>query len=322
MLPCNNSLAAIEISVQNPVSMSAPEFRTSFDPAYGSAVEIAPGIRRLTVENPGPFTFHGTNSYIVGSDVLAVIDPGPKNEAHLENLLAAIDGRPVSHIVVTHTHLDHSPLAEELAAATGAQTVGEGRHRTSRELHLGEINALDASGDHDFLPDVRVGHGDIVHGEGWSLEAVATPGHTANHMAFALGESNVVFSGDHVMAWSTSIVAPPDGSMKDYMQSLETMLARPETVYLPGHGGRLRKAREFVRALRAHRKMREAAILARIRKGDRSIAQIVETLYRDTDPRLHGAAALSVFAHIEDLVENGTVQCQGQPSLESDYLPV
>lgn len=301
--------------------MTAPEFRTAFNPAYGKAVEVVPGVRRLTVENPGPFTFHGTNSYIVGNDTLAVIDPGPEHEPHLENLLAAINGRPVSHIVVTHTHVDHSPLTRELAAVTGARTVGEGSHRAARELHLGEVNALDASGDHEFMPDVTVSHGDIVAGDGWSLEAIATPGHTANHMAFALGGTNTVFSGDHVMAWSTSIVAPPDGSMKDYMKSLETMLVRDETLYLPGHGGRLEKAREFVRALRAHRKMREAAILSRIRKGDRTIANVVEVIYRDTDPRLHGAAALSVFAHIEDLVESGRIGCQGQPSLESEYFP-
>jgi len=301
--------------------MTAPEFRTAFDPAYGKAVEVVPGVRRLTVENPGPFTFHGTNSYIVGNDVLAVIDPGPEHESHLENLIAAIDGRPVSHIVVTHTHVDHSPLTRELAAVTGAQTVGEGPHRAARELHLGEVNALDASGDHEFMPDVTVSHGDVVAGDGWSLEAIATPGHTANHMAFALGGTNTVFSGDHVMAWSTSIVAPPDGSMKDYMQSLETMLARDETLYLPGHGGRLEKAREFVRALRAHRKMREAAILSRVRGGDRTIAEVVKVIYRETDPRLHGAAALSVFAHVEDLVESGRIGCQGQPSLEGEYFP-
>lgn len=302
--------------------MQSPDFRTSFDPAYGQAVELLPGISRLTVENPSAFTFHGTNSYIVGSDVLAIIDPGPMHEAHLENLLKAVDGRAVSHIIVTHTHVDHSPLARELALATGARTVGEGPHRAARELHPGELNPLDASGDQEFEPDMVVKHGDRIESDDWSLEAVFTPGHTTNHMAFALEGSDVLFSGDHVMAWATSIVAPPDGSMKDYMQSLETLLARDETLYLPGHGGRLEKAREFVRALRAHRKMREAAILARIRKGDRTIGEIVATIYKDTDPKLHGAAALSVLAHIEDLVGSGRVETDGQPSLEGDYRAV
>jgi glyoxylase-like metal-dependent hydrolase (beta-lactamase superfamily II) len=186
-------------------------------------------------------------------------------------------------------------------------------------LHTGEINFLDASGDREFKPDIALRHGDTVAGDGWSLEALFTPGHTANHMAFALTGRDLVFSGDHIMAWSTSIVAPPDGSMSDYMTSLETMLARPEKSYLPGHGGQLSNAREFVRALRTHRKMREAAILARIKAGDRKIRTIVQALYRDTDPRLHGAAALSVLAGVEDLLASGRIVSNGPASLESDY---
>ncbi len=303
--------------------MTSLRFKAEFDPRHGQAVEIAPGIQRITAGNQGPFTFHGTNTYLVGGREVAVIDPGPGvAHDHYEAILKALSGRTVSHIVVTHTHVDHSPLAMRLAKETGAQIYGEGPHRAARELHLGEINALDASGDREFEADVMLAHGDFISGKDFELEAVFTPGHTANHMAFALAGTDYLFSGDHVMAWATSIVAPPDGNMADYMASLETLLAREESIYLPGHGGRLDKAREFVRGLRAHRKMRETAILNRISKGDRTIREIVSEIYKDTDPRLHGAAALSVFAHMEDLLEKGKIGAEGTPGLETAYFAV
>lgn len=300
----------------------APQFDLAFEAAHGEAVAVSPNVARITARNPGPFTFHGTNSYLVGRRTLAVIDPGPDDEAHLQALLAAIGKRDVSHILVTHTHADHSPLAGRLARLTGATVLGEGAHRPARALHIGEANPLDASADRQFEPDIRLRHGDKIAGEGWTLETVATPGHAANHLAFALADEGVLFSGDHVMAWSTSIVAPPDGAMADYMASLETVLARPERTYLPGHGGALVNAREFVRALRTHRRMREAAILARVVAGDRNIPAIVRAIYRDTDPRLHGAAALSVLAHVEDLVAAGKIACDGPPSLGGEYAPL
>jgi glyoxylase-like metal-dependent hydrolase (beta-lactamase superfamily II) len=298
-------------------------FRAKFDPRHGEAVDITDTIQRITAPNFGAFTFHGTNTYIVGEKNVAVIDPGPEDDSeHYQDILRALKGRQVSHIIITHTHVDHSPLSRRLARETGAPVYAEGPHRAARDLHLGEINALDASGDRDFEPDVQITHGDLIKGDGFSLEAVFTPGHTANHMAFALKESAFLFSGDHVMAWATSIVAPPDGNMADYMQSLETLLNRKETTYLPGHGGRLHKAREFVRGLRTHRKMRETAILHRIQKGDRTIPEIVSVIYKDTDKRLHGAAALSVFAHIEDLLQKGKIACAGPPGLASRYEPI
>ncbi len=299
--------------------MSSPEFRESFEPQYGKAIDVAPGIQRMTVNNPGPFTFHGTNTYIIGEDVVAIIDPGPEDEDHFNALLEAVKGRRVSHIFVSHTHADHSPLAIRLKEATGAAVLAEGPHRSARRLHIGEQNPLDASADHDFQPDEALKDGDIVHGQGWSLEAVYSPGHTANHMAFALKNSDFLFSADHVMAWATSIVAPPDGAMVDYMKSLEILLARPETIYFPGHGGRLERAHKFVRALRAHRKMREAAVLDRIFKGDRLIPSMVKVIYRDTDSRLHGAAALSVMAHIEDLVARGKVLTDGPVAIDGEF---
>ncbi|MBO6814453.1 MAG: MBL fold metallo-hydrolase [Rhizobiaceae bacterium] len=301
--------------------MAAPKFRLQFDPAHGQAVDVLPGIQRVTAPNESAFTFRGTNTYILGKDEVAVIDPGPADANHLEHLKRVLDGRKLTHIFVTHTHADHSPLAMPLKEHTGATIYAEGPHRDSRALHLGEVNSLDAAGDREFQPDVRLKHGDIVEGKDWKLETILTPGHAANHACFALLDRDLIFSGDHVMGWSTSIVAPPDGSMADYMSSLDLMTQRTESLYLPGHGGRLEKAREFVRALRAHRKMRETAILSRIRAGDRTIPEVVSVIYRDTDPRLHGAAGLSVFAHLEELVQKGLVHCEGAPGLGSVYEP-
>ncbi len=296
-----------------------PSFRTTFDPRYGEAIEMVPGLSRIVCNNPSAFTFHGTNTYLLGHAAIAVIDPGPANDAHYAALLKAIGGRPVSHIVVTHTHVDHSPLATRLAAETGAKTYAEGPHRSARALALGETNALDASGDADFVPDVKLAHGDVIEGDEWTLTALFTPGHTANHMAFAWNDTDYLLSGDHVMAWATSIVAPPDGSMKDYMTSLDVMLDQPQQTYFPGHGGRLENAHAFVRALRAHRKMRETAVLDQVRKGRDTIQAVVAVIYRSTDPRLHGAAGLSVFAHLEDLVERGLVVTDGAPMLDGHY---
>jgi glyoxylase-like metal-dependent hydrolase (beta-lactamase superfamily II) len=297
------------------------EFDMDFAPAYGEAIAAAPDVLRLTVNNPSPFTFHGTNSYIVGRDTLAVIDPGPDDEAHFQALLAAIAGRPVSHIFVSHTHRDHSPLTARLKEATGATVVAEGPHRPARPLRIGETNPLDASADTEFQPDRKLADGEAVSGDRWTIRGVFTPGHTANHMAFSLEGTGILFSADHVMAWSTSIVAPPDGAMSDYMASLDKLLERDDRLYLPGHGGPVVNPPHFVRGLRAHRKMRERAILERLKAGDRTIPEMVKTIYRNTDARLHGAAGLSVLAHIEDLVGRGKVTVDGEIAIDSAYRP-
>jgi glyoxylase-like metal-dependent hydrolase (beta-lactamase superfamily II) len=299
----------------------ALEFDRSFDPAHGEAVTLAAGVARLTANNPGPFTFHGTNSYLVGTDTLAVIDPGPDDGDHLAALLAAINGRPVSHIFVSHTHRDHSPLAAQLAEATGAFVCAEGPHRPARPLRTGEIGRLDASGDTAFAPTRILADGDVIAGDGWALRTVLTPGHCANHAAFALEGTGMLFSGDHVMAWSTTIVAPPDGAMADYMASLDRLIERDDRLLLPGHGGPVTKPRAFMRGLKSHRKMRERAIIERLTQGDRSITDMVKAIYRDTDPRLHGAAALSVLAHLEDLVARGLVETDGDPAIEGLFAP-
>jgi glyoxylase-like metal-dependent hydrolase (beta-lactamase superfamily II) len=285
----------------------------------GQVEEVVSGIRRLVAPNPGPFTFTGTVTYILGRGRVAIIDPGPDDPRHVDAILAATAGEEVSHIFVTHTHRDHSPATAPVKAATGATVYAEGPHRAARPLHIGEAKRLDSGGDRDFMPDRMLRDGDIVEGEGWALEAVATPGHTANHMAFALRGADLLFSGDHVMGWSTSVVAPPDGSMRDYMSSLEKLRTRNENTYLPGHGPAVRDARRFVRHFLQHRKAREAAILRQLGKEPKDIPAIVRAVYAGLDPRLAGAAGLSVLAHIEDLVARGAVLTEGEPAIGARY---
>lgn len=300
----------------------APSFDRNFAPRPGVAEEVAPGVRRIVANNPGPFTFTGTNTYLVGERRLAVIDPGPADDdAHYEALLRAIGGAGVSHILVTHTHRDHSPLSARLARDSGAPVLAEGPHRPARPLAHGETNPFEASSDTAFRPDGALADGEVVEGDGWRLRAVLTPGHTANHACFALEGSGVLFSGDHVMAWATSIVAPPDGAMGDYLRSLDRLTARDDRLLLPGHGGPVTSPKSFLRSLKAHRIMRERAILARLHAGDRTIPQIVAALYRNTDPRLHGAAGFSVLAHLENLIERGLARSEGPPGLNAAFSP-
>jgi glyoxylase-like metal-dependent hydrolase (beta-lactamase superfamily II) len=298
----------------------ALDFDTRFEPHYGEAIEVAPGVRRLTVNNPGPFTFYGTNTYIVGESTLAVIDPGPEDTAHLKAIIRAIGNRPVSHIFVSHTHRDHSPLAKALQLQTGAIICAEGPHRPARPLRIGEVNPLDASADTDFMPDSALADSSVIEGDGWALRTILTPGHTANHAVFVLDGTGILFSADHVMAWSTSIVAPPDGAMADYMSSLDRLIERDDRLLLPGHGGPVTEPRTFMRGLKAHRKMRERSIIERLAGGDKTIPQMVRAIYRDTDPRLYGAAGLSVLAHLEDLVARGIAVTDGDPSIDGEYF--
>ena len=299
--------------------MSDIEFARDFQPMHGQAVAVAPGVRRVTAPNSGPFTFHGTNSYIVGRGKVALIDPGPDDDRHVAALLEALGGETLTHIFVTHTHRDHTGALRKLKAKTDAPTVAAGPHKFARPLNIGEINPLDAAADLEFSPDITLADGGTIEGDSWRLEAIATPGHTGNHLAFALGDRDLLFSGDHVMAWSTTIVAPPDGAMADYMASLDKLLARPEQRYLPGHGGPVTEAAAYLRGLKSHRRMREAAILERLARGDETIAAMVKAIYRETDPRLHGAAALSVLAHLEDLVARGKVVSEGPPAIDGRY---
>jgi glyoxylase-like metal-dependent hydrolase (beta-lactamase superfamily II) len=294
-------------------------YNKAFDLEPGHPVEVAPRVRALVANNPGPFTFKGTVSYVIGRGKVAIVDPGPEDDAHVAALLDAVRGETVTDIFVTHTHRDHSPAVPKLKCATGATVYAEGPHRAARPLHIGETNRLDASADLDFHPDIALADGEIVSGGGWTVEAITTPGHTANHMAYALKEGDLLFSGDHVMAWSTSIVAPPDGAMSDYMASLQKLGRRREPLYLPGHGGPVRNAPRFVEAYIRHRQGREASILRRLGKGAADIPTLVRAIYIGFDPRLVGAAALSVLAHLEDLVARGIVATDGAPAITGTY---
>jgi len=296
-------------------------FDKDFDVTAGTCQRLTPLVRRVVAGNPGPFTFTGTCTYVVGRGRVAIIDPGPDDPVHVEALLAAVAGETVSHVLVSHTHRDHSPAAAAVRQATGARLVGCAPHRAARALRAGELSSVEASSDRLYAPDEAMGDGDAVSGDGWTLQAVETPGHTANHLAFALVEENALFSADHVMAWSTSFVGPPDGSMSDYMASLDKVRRRDEGVYWPGHGGPVREPHRFVRALIHHRRQREASILNRLAAGDRTIAAMVPAVYQGVAPALHGAAALNVFAHLEDLVARGLARTHGEPTLDGEYEP-
>ncbi len=289
-------------------------------PETGTIEEIAPGIRRLVAPNPGPFTFTGTCTYLVGGDEVLVVDPGPEDEAHLARLIAAIGTARVAGILVTHTHRDHSPLARALQARTESAIFGCAPHHAARALRLGEINPLDASADAHHAPDHVLTHGAHIEIGGRKIEVIATPGHTANHLCFALSGQGIVFSGDHVMGWSTSIVAPPDGAMGDYLASLEHLVSREEDrVYLPGHGAPVSDPRRFTRALLSHRRQRESQIFDRLAEGPKTIPELVAANYPALNPALLGAAALSVFAHIEELHARGAIHAEPELAMDAVY---
>ena len=290
-------------------------FVKDFDPEYGVCRRVSPRIRRVVANNPGAFTFTGTGTYIVGNGTVAVIDPGPDDGAHLEALLAAVEGETVSHVLVTHTHRDHAPLARPFADAVGALVLAA--RPPARETHAS--GGLDEAEDQTFRPDVILNDGDRIAGPDWTLETLATPGHASNHLAFALIEENALFSGDHVMGWATSVVAPPDGDMGAYMDSLERVTARGFDTLWPTHGAPVTDVAPFLTAYKAHRLEREAQILARLAAGDRTIAEMVPGLYAAVDERLWPAASLSVLAHLIDLVRRGVVVCDGEPGLASAF---
>jgi glyoxylase-like metal-dependent hydrolase (beta-lactamase superfamily II) len=288
-------------------------------PASGRLEPVSPLIRRIVRGNAGPFTFTGTCTYVIGHGAVAVVDPGPESDDGAEALVAALPGESVASIVVTHTHRDHSPGARRLQRITGAPIVGCGPHVAARAPRVDERTILDASSDPDHRPDRIMTDGEALAGAGYTLTAIETPGHTMNHLCFALAEEKALLSGDHVMAWSTTVVAPPDGSMSAYMASLDKLRGRSETVYWPGHGGPVRDPERFLRGLVGHRRMREGAIVAALGEGAMTIPDLVQRMYVGLDPRLHGAAALSVHAHLEDLMARGLAACDGEPALDGLY---
>jgi glyoxylase-like metal-dependent hydrolase (beta-lactamase superfamily II) len=294
------------------------QFRREFSFEYGRLERVAPGIRRIVARNPGPFTFRGTGTYVVGDGEVAVIDPGPDLDEHVASLLAGLAGEQITHILITHTHRDHSPAAAAVKAASGATTWGFGPHAGGRR---GDP-AVEEGGDWDFAPDVRVRDGDSIAGKGWRFEAVHTPGHTSNHLCFALPESGVLFSGDHVMGWSTSVIAPPDGDMSAYMASLDKLLGRRDAVYWPTHGPAITEPQDHVRAFIAHRREREAGILECLDAGAERVEAIVDKLYLGLEPGLRRAAGRSVHAHLLDLAARGIVDSDGPATIEAHYRRV
>jgi glyoxylase-like metal-dependent hydrolase (beta-lactamase superfamily II) len=282
---------------------------------YGRCDTVSPLIRRVIARNPGPFTYTGTGVYIVGHGTVAVIDPGPDLAEHRDALLAALAGETVSHILTTHHHLDHSPLAHPLAAITGATVLG----RSAPADHGDSHDGLEEGADSRFRPDVELADGDQISGPGWTLQAVATPGHTSNHVCFALQEENALFCGDHIMGWSTTVITPPDGNMGDYFASLARVRAMGFDTLWPTHGAPIRAVEPFIDAYVAHRRAREAQILEALSTGHTRIRAMVTSLYAAVDPRLHPAAAHSVLAHMLHLVAEGRVIADGPEGLEADY---
>lgn len=294
--------------------MSIPFIKT-LDFQYGVAQQVSPLIRRVIANNPGPFTYFGTGTYIIGHGNVAVIDPGPDDDTHLTAILAATKGETISHIFVTHPHLDHSPLAAKLSNESGAKTYGRRENSTHKKIDAG----TEEGDDMGFRPDIEVIDGEVINCHNFALEAVFTPGHTANHVCYALRQENALFSGDHIMGWSTSVILPPDGDMSDYLESLEKVAARQFKVLYPTHGAPITDPEPFITAYIAHRLEREKQVLACIGRGITKIKDMVPNLYANVDQRLWPAAALSLFAHMIRLVKIGAVETNGEPAIDNNY---
>jgi len=286
-------------------------FVREMDFEYGVPHTVSPLVRRVVADNPGPFTFRGTGTYIVGRGEVAVIDAGPASPEHLAALLRAVEGERVTHVLVTHTHADHSPLSHPLAEATGAVVAGLPSPGGAGDFEEAEDGA--------FRPDLILKDGDRISGPGWTLEAITTPGHASNHLCFALEEERLLFSGDHVMGWSTTVVGPPDGNMTDYYASLDKVQARGFSTLVPCHGPLITEIDPFLNAYRAHRLAREDQIEAQLAAGRTRIREMVPTMYAAVDPRLHPAATHSVFAHLIHMVGQGRVVTDGPPRIDGGY---
>jgi glyoxylase-like metal-dependent hydrolase (beta-lactamase superfamily II) len=291
-------------------------FRRELQFAYGKVDQVGPQVRRVIANNPSPFTLYGTGTYILGHGEVAVIDPGPADSAHIAAILEATRGETISHILVTHTHMDHSPGCALLKLECDAESYAYGPHGAGK---LEEGVPVEEGGDMLFKPDVLVRDGDIIQGRNWSVECVYTPGHTSNHMCFQLRESRALFTGDHVMGWSTSIISPPDGDMAAYMRSLERLLERDDAVYWPTHGACIEDPKALVRAFIAHRREREEQILECIGRGIERIRDMVPVMYTTTPEFMYPAAARSVLAAVEYLVQKGELVCDGHVAMDSHY---
>ena len=301
-------------------------FITSFDPPIGVAEELMPGLRRIVAPNPSPMTFRGTNTYLLGTQDVAVIDPGPDDPDHLAAILDAVEasrGATVSHILVTHSHLDHSPLAARLSEATGAPVLAKGLSEGDRSPEMAALAAAGGLGggegiDRGFRPAERLAAGDRLGGAEWVLEVIETPGHLADHLCFAWGDR--VFTGDHVMSWATTMVSPPDGDLSDFMASLERLAARvDDRHYLPGHGVVLDDPIAMVHHQIAHRQGREAQILAELAAGPATPAALTARIYTDIPAALLPAAERNVLSHLIDLKRKSRVDCEGLLTSDSVF---
>lgn len=290
-------------------------FVHDFEFEYGRVEEVAPLVRRVICRNPSAFTFTGTGTYILGVGEVAVIDPGPLDQDHLQAILNSVRGEKITHILITHTHQDHSPLAKNLQQHCDAQTYAFGPHGAS----LNDGVVVEEGGDQNFEPDVLIRHNDVIEAKTWSVECVHTPGHTSNHMCFQLRLGKLLFTGDHVMGWSTSVISPPDGNMGDYMRSLGLLLSRDDVAYWPTHGTLIADPKAHVQAFIRHRRAREQQILAQMDRGVRRIDAMVPSMYASVSRNLWPAAARSVFAAMLYLWEQDQVKCDGEPSLSSEY---
>ncbi len=298
-----------------PMAVQIP-YRRELKFKYGEIADIAPGVRRIVAENPSPFTLYGTGTYILGTGNVAVIDPGPADPKHIQALVHALQGETISHVLVTHTHMDHSPGCALLKAHTDAHTYAYGRHGAGK---LEEGVPVEEGGDMEFQPDELVRAGDVIEGGDWSVECVYTPGHTSNHVCYQLREQKALFTGDHVMGWSTSIISPPDGDMLAYMRSLDLLLGRDDTVYWPTHGPCIDKPKAHVRAFIEHRLEREAQILHCVGRGVHVIKEMVPIMYVETPEFMYPAAARSVLAAVEGMVGRGDLVTDTGVALDSEY---
>jgi len=294
-------------------------FNRSVDVDYGVAQEVAPGVRRIVANNPGPYTFLGTNTYLVGTGQVAVIDPGPLDEQHLIAIAKAIAGERLTHILITHSHRDHCDGARALQALAGGEIAAFGPTGSARSAGAPRLGY--AFVDPAFVPDQTIADGDTVRGPGFALDVLHMPGHAPDHLCFALVGKRTVFTGDHVMGWNTTVIAPPEGNMASFLASLEKLMPRHDKMFLPGHGGRIQTPQRVVKAYIMHRKWREQTILTCLDEGDCTIPRIVARLYGTLDAGLKEAAALSVLAHLEHLISRDLVSAEGAPCLSSAFCP-
>ena len=302
-------------------------------PPYGVTEQISPLVRRVMAENPSVFTYYGTGTFIIGppeGGTVAIIDPGPKEDSHIEALLKAVEGQKVSHLLITHTHPDHSPAAAAIKEATGASTFGFGSHpeisikayetRVAKAIEEGkepEPEDGEGAGDRDFVPDIFVSDGERLEGNGFTFEALHTPGHISNHLCFSLEEENTLFSGDHVMGWSTTVIPAPDGDLNDYLKNMERLTHRSDETYRPTHGPPIKNPVPYVEALIAHRENRSQQILSELAKKPVPIMSIVEEIYKHVDKELHKPAAASVYAHLLALQKEGRVTSENAEDFKS-----